>query len=210
MKEMKIYSWGSNSNGQLGQGIKTESVDIPSLVTISPELDQNMETAFFYGGGNHSFILTVRGRVYGVGLNSSGQLCIPNHAEVSFTSIEKLSAQTITSVACGWDFSIFLTNQGALYGCGSNKFGQLLHSSLSVQNSLQAIAAPSEHKYAQISAGMRYVAAVTVQGSLHTWGSDRYISANQSTGKFDLIKIHRIISRFIRNLLLREIKVLQE
>ena len=108
-------------------------MDIPSLVTISPELDQNMETAFFYGGGNHSFILTVRGRVYGVGLNSSGQLCIPNHAEVSFTSIEKLSAQTITSVACGWDFSIFLTNQGALYGCGSNKFGQLLHSSLSVQ-----------------------------------------------------------------------------
>ena len=75
---------------------------------------------------------------------------------------------------------------------------------------MQAIAAPSEHKYAQISAGMRYVAAVTVQGSLHTWGSDRYISANQSTGKFDLIKIHRIISRFIRNLLLREIKVLQE
>lgn len=113
----------------MGQGFKTESVDIPSVVPIPPEVTQTIETGSFFGGGNHSFILTGNGRVYGAGLNTSRQLCLPDHTEVLFTSIDKLSTQTISSIACGWDFSIFLSCEGALYGSGSNKFGQLLHSS---------------------------------------------------------------------------------
>lgn len=109
--------------------MKTESVDIPSVVNFSPDIVPTIETISFCGGGNHSFVLTSNGKVYGAGLNTAGQLCSSNDAEVSFTFIDKLSSKFISSIACGWDFSIFLNKEGDLYGSGSNKFGQLSCSS---------------------------------------------------------------------------------
>ena len=120
---------GSNSNGQLGQGSRTESVDVPKIVPTSCEIARSMKNAVknpsFVGGGNHSLILAGDGRVYGSGLDTSGQLDVQNCDGVNFTRIENLTGKTISSAACGWDFSLFLTDEGLLYGCGSNKFGQL-------------------------------------------------------------------------------------
>ena len=39
--------------------------------------------------------------------------------------IEALNDETISKIFCGSTFSLFLTNNGELYGCGMNDLGQL-------------------------------------------------------------------------------------
>ena len=92
-----------------------------------------MNNSFITGGGNHSFVLTESGNLFGSGLNNSGQLSLPVEDTVQFNVIDIPSSHQVTSVACGWDFSLLLATEGVVFSCGSNKFGQLLHPGESIQ-----------------------------------------------------------------------------
>lgn len=97
------------------------------MLTALPEELENAiaHNCQITGGGNHS-IISSNGRIWGTGFNNVGQLCSTEKKSISFFSeIHTLTSRNITSVACGWDFSLFLAADGTLYGCGSSSFGQL-------------------------------------------------------------------------------------
>jgi len=79
------------------------------------------------GGGNHTLILTKIGQVFGAGLDHSGQLCSTGGSStfIPLKSVLSTNCQKVCAIACGWDFSLFISDTGSLYGCGSNKFEQL-------------------------------------------------------------------------------------
>ena len=65
------------------------------------------------------------GNVYTTGWNNVGQLGLGHTQSVHvFTKIDSF-CDKIIEIAAGWDFSIFLTEQGEVFTCGSNAFGQL-------------------------------------------------------------------------------------
>ena len=124
-------SQGTNSHGQLGQGFESELVPIPSATQLSSDVEKAISThCQINGGGNHSLICG-NGTVWGTGLDSTEQLCseFGKKSTSHFSKIHALSPQEITTVACGWDFSLFLSANGILLGCGSNAFNQLGNSS---------------------------------------------------------------------------------
>ena len=66
----QLFTWGQNSNGQLGLG-KGE----PSSLTPQPLKSlAGIPLAQISAGGDHSFALSLSGAVFGWGKNSAGQL----------------------------------------------------------------------------------------------------------------------------------------
>lgn len=119
-------SQGTNSHGQLGLGYESEIVQIPTPVPIDHQLI-DLIGASITGGGNHTLLLTKAGQVFGAGLDHSGQLCSTGGSStfIPLESVLSTHCQKVCAIACGWDFSLFISDTGSLYGCGSNKFEQL-------------------------------------------------------------------------------------
>jgi alpha-tubulin suppressor-like RCC1 family protein len=66
----QLFTWGSNSKGQLGLGSKFNMVFSPTLVDCLA----GVPLAGLACGANHSLVVTVSGAVFAWGANSHGQL----------------------------------------------------------------------------------------------------------------------------------------
>ena len=104
------YCWGTNSNGQLGNGNTTNSLS-PAKVTGLPA---DMAAAGLTTGTTHS-CATVEGTAYCWGGNSAGQLGIGTNADSTKAMPVKgaLRGKTVTMVSAGLDN----TTTGASHTC---------------------------------------------------------------------------------------------
>jgi uncharacterized repeat protein (TIGR02543 family) len=68
----RVYAWGSNGSGQLGDGTTT-SRNTPRLINV-PNLQSGESMAHISAGSSHSLAVTTQGRVYAWGWNDYGQL----------------------------------------------------------------------------------------------------------------------------------------
>lgn len=67
-----VFSWGRNSEGQLGLGKNSRSQAIPQKVKSL----EGIPLAQVAAGGTHSFALSLTGTSFGWGSNRSGQLAL--------------------------------------------------------------------------------------------------------------------------------------
>jgi len=140
----RVYSCGDNTNGQLGLGDTTTKYN----TTLIPNLDNITNIA---SGGNHTLFLTSDGRVYSCGYNHKGQLGLGDTNNRNTPElISNLDNITITNIACGSDYSIFLTSDGIAYGCGDNSVGQL---GLGDTNTRYTLTLINETKFEKIFTG---------------------------------------------------------
>lgn len=163
-----LYAWGSNSYGQLGLGTTTEKVSKPTLVKTL----QGVPIAFIMCGGSHSFAVTKSGAVFGWGKNTFGQLGL-NHAESrSFpTQLKTLRTIGVRCIACGDDFSVFLTHEGGVLTCGAGSFGQLGHGNCNNEILPRMVTELMGSTVTQISCGKRHVfALVPSRGRVYGFG----------------------------------------
>ena len=111
-----LWGCGSNSNGQLGLGDKT------NVITFT-KITNNIKSV--YCGYQHTIILKNDGTLWGCGKNESGQLGLGDTTDrKTFTQLTT-NANNIKSVYCGYQHTIILKNDSTLWGCGHNTEGQL-------------------------------------------------------------------------------------
>ena len=118
----KVYSCGRYNEGQLGQ---STSVNPPAQIENSIG---SLTISAIACGYFHSLFLTNNGKVYATGSNSEGQLGLQQYYFPYKTipqEITYLNSFTISSIACGYSHSLFRTNNGKVYSCGWDYFGQL-------------------------------------------------------------------------------------
>ncbi|XP_053417608.1 secretion-regulating guanine nucleotide exchange factor isoform X2 [Nycticebus coucang] len=171
-----LFAWGANSYGQLGLGHK-EDVLLPQQLNdfCKPRCVRRIT-----GGGGHSAIVTDGGGLFVCGLNKDGQLGLGHTDDVLyFTPCKSLLGCAIQQVACGWDFTIILTENGQVLSCGSNFFGQL-----GVPHGPRRCVVPQaiellREKVVCIAAGLRHVLAATVSGIVFQWGTGLASSGRQ-------------------------------
>lgn len=60
-----------------------------------------------------------------LGRNNKGQLCFDSQIYQSYKPLLIKKLQNIVSISAGSEHSLFLSNEGIVYVCGSNEFGQL-------------------------------------------------------------------------------------
>ena len=100
--------------------------------TTKPELLMTSEIKQIACGQNHFVILKHGGEVLVFGDNYNYQLGIPKLKSLDKSYINKLLSPfsvmvdpTIKQIACGYNFSLILKNNGELLGFGANTFNQL-------------------------------------------------------------------------------------
>eukprot|EP01130_Rhizamoeba_saxonica_P006354 TRINITY_DN2531_c0_g1_i2.p1 TRINITY_DN2531_c0_g1~~TRINITY_DN2531_c0_g1_i2.p1 ORF type:complete len:606 (-),score=90.28 TRINITY_DN2531_c0_g1_i2:45-1862(-) len=120
-KNNVMYSWGSNTNGQLGVGTQSDEWKPAIISTFN-----NINIVKVHSAWRHSLAISDEGIVYGWGINNYGQLGLgyTSVAEVKPQIVKLLLGYKVIDIACGWRHSIFLTEHGDVYCCGVSKYGQ--------------------------------------------------------------------------------------
>jgi len=132
-----VYTVGYNASGQLGIGNTTNTTIIQKLAFFNATKYKYVK-AFF----THSIFVADDGKVYSVGLNDYGQLGIGNYTnqstlqEITYFTTNNIN---ITLASGGGSFSIFVANDGKVYGVGHNGYGQLGLGNTTNQSTLQEI-----------------------------------------------------------------------
>jgi alpha-tubulin suppressor-like RCC1 family protein len=139
-KPSGLISFGKNDFGQLGTGDKTDHVqpneahffDDKEVLLIACGQYHTIFTVVDHWDFNTALMSwTVFSRVYGCGKGNWGQYAhganlgteLPHYACTPVEIIE-FAEKSVTQVACGQDFSLFLVDE-QLWSCGNNRYGQL-------------------------------------------------------------------------------------
>ena len=103
-------------------------INLGGSVVIAPQFEQVIagveETE---GQGKmHSIFIDVDGNIHATGNNNMGQLCLGDDEPVVIpVQIDLPNDERAVSAAVGAEFTLIVTKSGRVYGCGSNKVGQL-------------------------------------------------------------------------------------
>ena len=114
-----LWGCGDNEYGQLGLG-DTKNRTIFTQITTNAD---NVKS--IYCGNGHTIILKNDGTLWGCGTNGSSQLGLGDtKSRTIFTQITT-NTDDIKSIYCGASHTIILKNNGTLWACGNNQYGQL-------------------------------------------------------------------------------------
>lgn len=209
-RRLRLYALGSNGNGQLGLGHE-EDVDHPQLccfrekdgiITKTVPLDDDEEISKIVAGGNHSLLLTSKGRLWATGSNLEGQR--GRHApgtgsEQSLGHAEEwqefrlenqigqsssiTSELIVTDVAATFSASFIVVGRQHVYSFGTGTKGELglrkdTSNTMSPRlcfdlSSFETISEEDKIEIASISACMSHVVVLSSTGSIFGWGASR-------------------------------------
>ena len=115
LRNGQVWSSGSGGNGRLGLGDTTDR-KTPCLITGL--LGESISAV--QCGASHSMALGTGGATYCWGKNTQGQCGMGHVDELLRPVVNKtLQGERIVQLVAGWEHSIALTDNGAVYGWGS-------------------------------------------------------------------------------------------
>jgi alpha-tubulin suppressor-like RCC1 family protein len=166
-----VFSWGSNSDGRLGNNSTTDSA-VPVPVSSNDLLNGKTVVAIA-GGGSHSLALTSDGKVFAWGLNSFGQLgnnsTTSSSVPVAVNTSGFLAGKTVVSIAAGESHSLALTSDGLVFAWGS--YDSKYVYSLVPLNTGGLLAGKT---VVDITAAANTDLALTSDGKIFAWGDNAY------------------------------------
>ena len=115
-----LWGCGWNEHGQLGLGDKTNRTTF-TIIGINTN-----DIKSIYCSDEHTIILKNNGTLWGCGNNKYGKLGLGQNItdKTTFTQIIT-NVNNIKSVYCSYNHTFILKNDGTLWGCGDNQYGQL-------------------------------------------------------------------------------------
>lgn len=159
-----LWSWGSGTNGALGNG-KT------NVLQLTPSPIPGM-TDFLEVSGRMSHFLALRkdGTVWSWGNNRYGQLGYATNGDSSATPTQIKELQNIISVAAGVAHSLALDKDGNIYGFGKNESSKLGIDSGLVKNYQAPMLVKRVPGALRVIAGVSESALITTDGTAYLWG----------------------------------------
>jgi len=163
----KLYSWGDNEFGKLGQGTTTSGDENFSPVQVGL-LEDWSEISL---GNDYSASIKTDGTLWAWGNNDNGQLGLGDTTPYS-SPVQVGSDENWSSVDAGsYDsdgHTLAIKTNGKLYAWGYNAYGQLGlgdrdHRSVPTQ-------VGTDEDWSSVSAGERHTLAIKTDGTLWTWG----------------------------------------
>ncbi|XP_039544583.1 E3 ISG15--protein ligase HERC5.4 isoform X2 [Pimephales promelas] len=161
-RDGQLFVWGDNTHGQLGlKKAQPRSLSAPQRV----ESLCGVPLAQISAGGDHSFVLSLSGVVFGWGKNSAGQLGLGDTTDRRVpTVVNSLNRKKTVSISCGGEHTATLSKGGSVFTFGSGSFGQLGHNSFKDEHHPRVVAELWGSKVSQVTCGRRHT-LVSVESS---------------------------------------------
>lgn len=160
-----IYSWGDNSDGQLGDGTNNGRLS-PAAIS----LPGGMTVAGISAGYDFGMALGTDGLVYWWGTDPETALGGPAGQQLVPEQIPLPGGDTAQSVAAFGDVATAIGTDGKLFAWGDNTGGELGDGTQTNQDTPEHIAIPGNDPIAEVSIGPGFGLAVGTDGKLFSWG----------------------------------------
>ena len=171
----KIYAWGRNTNGELGNGVTGGSSSIPVLVDMTGALSGKTVISIT-GGDHHTVAATSEGKLYAWGANDNGQLGTGNNTPSNVpVAITGPSGRRFVAVEAGVFHTLALTTEGEVWAFGAGTEGLLGNGGTAASNvpvQVGTTGAMAGKKIVQISATRHHSLALSIEGKVYAWGSN--------------------------------------
>jgi alpha-tubulin suppressor-like RCC1 family protein len=157
-----VWAWGSNSNGQLGDGTTTDSV---APVQVSGLSDVTAIAA----GSAYTVALKSDGTVWAWGSNSNGQLGDGTTTD-SVAPVQVSDLADVTAIAAGEFHTVALKGDRTVWTWGANDSGQLGHGGTTQKIKPAQVANLAD--VTAIAAGSAHTVVLRKDGKVRAWGDN--------------------------------------
>ena len=184
--DSKIYCWGRNSYGQIGDGTDNIYRPVPTMANLP---STKIPVSISEGDGNHVCSVMDDGTLYCWGKNTFGQLGVGSICDsdsyangcngdrgISSPSLVNLpQGLTAKAVSTGEDFTCAILSDDRVYCWGLNASGQVGNGSTGGSTTTPSeVLLPTERSALSITSGTYHSCAVMDDSSLFCWGSNYY------------------------------------
>ncbi|WP_350356638.1 T9SS type A sorting domain-containing protein [Hymenobacter canadensis] len=189
----KLWMWGRNNAGQLGNGSTAAQSSTP-VVVVTPSTALTGTTWKQVAAGTfHTVALRSDGTLWAWGDNSSGQLGDGSTTSQRIpvfvpTPVGAQAGTSWTQVVAGYAHTLALRSDGTLWAWGGNLYGQLgdgtttdRHLPVRVRTSLNLITEPT---WVQITTANHHSLGITMGGGLWAWGRNHLGQLGVGAGLF--------------------------
>lgn len=163
--EHRIFCWGANAVGYVGNGTQSPPVVLPAGVESSAEFTG------VWTGAAHSCALDVNGTRYCWGSNIAGQLGIGVVGVEEYRTVPTTGADSIifAQLALGQYHSCGLAREGSAYCWGTNESAEIGAGPGGPKFVPVPVPVAGGHRYHAISAG-GHTCAIALEGATYCWG----------------------------------------
>jgi alpha-tubulin suppressor-like RCC1 family protein/Leucine-rich repeat (LRR) protein len=168
-----LWSFGNNTNGQLGNGT-TADKNVPSKVGTSN--DWKTMTA----GWGHTIALKTDGTLWAWGNGNLGQIGNGSNTVKPYNPQQQIGTEKDwQDIAAGAHYTVALKTDGTLWAWGYNEFGQLGDGT--TVNKSSPIQIGIANDWQTIATNNNHTVALKKDGSLWAWGSNNYGQLGDAT-----------------------------
>ena len=161
-----LWACGHNNMGQLGLGDTTNRSTFTQVTT-----NINNDVKEVSCGYLCTFIIKNDGSIWACGYNSNGQLGLNDTTNRStFTQVTTNINNDVKEVSCGYVHTFILKNDGSLWACGYNNYGQLGLGDTNTYKVFTQVTTNINNDIKQVECGTYHTFIVKNDGSLWSCG----------------------------------------
>jgi len=166
-----IYTWGDGNWGRLGHGGEEGSRFPKQVHALAGHIILSVAT-----GVCHCLAVTEEGEVFSWGSASSGECghVISNGDQLLPRRVEALAGVRARGASAGWNHSLVVTENGALYSFGDGSSGQLGHGIGCDEHTPRIVNALQHLRITAAAAGYNHSLALTEDGTVFSWGENSH------------------------------------
>ncbi|KAB2011241.1 hypothetical protein ES319_D09G006800v1 [Gossypium barbadense] len=170
LSNAEVYSWGWGDFGRLGHGNSSD------LFTPQPiKALHGLRIKQIACGDSHCLAVTMEGEVQSWGRNQNGQLGLGTTEDSPVPQkIKAFQGISIKMVAAGAEHTAAISKEGALYGWGWGRYGNLGLGDRNDRLVPEKVSTLNEEKMNMVACGWRHTISVSVIGGLYTYGWSKY------------------------------------
>lgn len=164
----KVFAFGYNYRGQLGLGSTSSEPTPKPLKGLLSKKISKISCSY-----HHSLFYCTDGMLYSCGRNDCGQLGHGDTVDKKIPHLVSTAPRSISDMSCGQFHSCAVTDNGELYLCGKNDYGQLGFENVEIMRNFSKLSIENE-KIIQVMCGYYHTLILTATNLVYGFGRNDY------------------------------------